>query len=681
MSGKQNMQTVRSSGASSDLQLAFDVGHSSIGWAVLQKDVRVPSPAQVPSVDILGCGVVTFGADDCLASKRRDYRRQRRHTRSTRKRIERMEKLLAHLKVLSAEELKQKHQQAGGHAAPWLLAARVLASNGDADHLLDWPKLWDVLRWYAHNRGYDGNSRWANVSEDALTGAEKDEKKSDTEKEQNAVRLMNDYGKHTMAETVFADLFAEFKITDPSKVQALPYLQKRFKANQCAFPRKVVETEVLRILQAHRFCDAKFIHLLLTRKLADEDRAFLNNIGIRLPKRYEGGLLFGQLVPRFENRIIAKCPITGGKVPGKHCHEFLEFRWALTLANIRIGFGDEKYQDGDTLRPLTSDELHKVDAGVRRLGFLKLEPDKLGKDGLVRPGKNELRSIVIAETKCDRHNLDTLLLHPDSKEGLKLLPARGDTTAFRVAWGCFGDPQHDAKGRYHDDTLRHRFTTQLLRGPKENPKRLTIQKICDQLKLLNKTDVAARLLQAARQEAQGHKIKLDPEKLNALLHAEFYCDKLKGRARFSRDRLSQAVQQIFQKPNPIHPMEKGGCLEQTEKIRRAALEKPLDRQTNNHLVRHRLLILKRLYDHIIHDFAAADKSRTSLITVEVARDLQALSGMTNKEKAKELTGKLKHHHDVAAGLVEKLKDERDEKGHPIAVSAGLIRKARIAVDL
>src|ERR1035438_9636333 len=113
-------------GTNPDLQLAFDVGHSSIGWAVLQSSAGVPPAAKKTagdnSINILGCGVVTFGADDCLASKRRDYRRQRRHTRSTRQRIERMEKLLAHLKVFTPVQLKKKHKQAGGHPAPWLLA-------------------------------------------------------------------------------------------------------------------------------------------------------------------------------------------------------------------------------------------------------------------------------------------------------------------------------------------------------------------------------------------------------------------------------------------------------------------------------------------------------------------------------------------------------------------------------
>ena len=41
-----------------DLQLAFDVGHSSIGWAVLQTVQPAPTPAAGPSINILGCGVV-----------------------------------------------------------------------------------------------------------------------------------------------------------------------------------------------------------------------------------------------------------------------------------------------------------------------------------------------------------------------------------------------------------------------------------------------------------------------------------------------------------------------------------------------------------------------------------------------------------------------------------------------
>src|SRR5438445_13792169 len=152
------------------LEISFDVGHSSIGWAVLQD-----TPADGLPVSLLGCGVVTFRADDCLASARRGYRRQRRHIRSTRQRIARMKVLLAHLGVLKKEQLDQP-----GCAWPWQLAARVLASktSGSLSPLLSWPELWDVLRWYAHNRGYDGNRRWSAAEAEAAA--------EDTEKEENA---------------------------------------------------------------------------------------------------------------------------------------------------------------------------------------------------------------------------------------------------------------------------------------------------------------------------------------------------------------------------------------------------------------------------------------------------------------------------------------------------------------
>jgi CRISPR-associated endonuclease Csn1 len=140
-------------GAGANLRLSFDVGHSSIGWAVLEKTGTQPS-----DINILGCGSVVFRADDCLASTRRAYRRQRRHIRSTRQRIARMKILLRHLAVLTEADLDKP-----GCAWPWKLAAQVLQGG----KLLTWPELWDVLRWYAHNRGYDGNRRWSATESEA----------------------------------------------------------------------------------------------------------------------------------------------------------------------------------------------------------------------------------------------------------------------------------------------------------------------------------------------------------------------------------------------------------------------------------------------------------------------------------------------------------------------------------
>ena len=168
MNAKQKLSP--NANATTDLQLAFDVGHSSIGWAVL-KPTGTEALREL-SINILGCGAVTYRADDCLASARRTYRRQRRHIRSTRQRIARLKILLAKLGVLNETQLNKP-----GCAWPWLLAARVLAGG----NLLTWPELWDVLRWYAHNRGYDGNRRWS--------AAEADAQDEDSEKEANARRV------------------------------------------------------------------------------------------------------------------------------------------------------------------------------------------------------------------------------------------------------------------------------------------------------------------------------------------------------------------------------------------------------------------------------------------------------------------------------------------------------------
>jgi hypothetical protein len=130
-----------------DLELALDVGHSSIGWAVLEGDGQM---------EIKGCGAVVFRADDCLASARRGYRRQRRHIRSTRQRIARMKVLLKHLGVLTGEQLKKP-----GCAWPWLLAARVLRGGKK----LAWSELWDALAEVA-TQGAAGAAGLAGVIDD-----------------------------------------------------------------------------------------------------------------------------------------------------------------------------------------------------------------------------------------------------------------------------------------------------------------------------------------------------------------------------------------------------------------------------------------------------------------------------------------------------------------------------------
>jgi hypothetical protein len=580
-----------------DLELSFDVGHSSLGWAVLQTN---------SDVEIKGCGVVIFRADDCLASQRRGYRRQRRHIRSTRQRIKRMKALLAHLGVLSEEQLNRP-----GCAWPWKLAARVLAGG----KTLTWPELWDVLRWYAHNRGYDANRRWS--------ASEVDTEKEDTEKLENAKTLLDKHGVKTMAETFCKELGV-----DPLGAKSSSTM--RFKGLNAAFPREIVENEVRRILQVQG------VEPQLAKALCDDGRAVACP-AIRLPKRYVGGLLFGQLVPRFDNRIISKCPVSGDKVPSRNCREFLQFRWAMQLANVRVAGNGER-----ELRPLSADERKNVDAKMRERGALT---------------PTEFKDAVRSASGCVRDNLETMLMHPDAKEALLLDPVQKALSADRVSTLFAKLPariQKRARGQ-----LRRGKTLVLGELGKGTPEfEAEVQRILD--------------------SAAGKGRKKDKALTReSLLGQRLRVEKLSGRAAYSRGILRKAYDEVMAGK---HPKEEGGCLFVTEQMRQAQLNRSLAEQTNNHLVRHRLLILERLQRDIINEYAGGDKSRIGRVTIEVNRDLREMSGKTAKEKAQDLGLRIADHHRVAEKLAKALEGQTFD-AKPISISAGLIRKARIAEDL
>jgi CRISPR-associated endonuclease Csn1 len=605
------------------LHISLDVGHSSLGWAVFDH-AHAPGDAHI---QLLGCGAVIFRADDCLASVRRGFRRQRRHIRATRQRIRRLKVLLLHLGVLN-----QKQLDTPGCAWPWLLAARAL--NGGKP--LTWPELWDVLRWYAHNRGYDGNRRWS--AADAAADAE------DTEKEENARRLMSEHKTTSMAET-----FCRVLGLDPKGAKRSS--TKRFKGLNAAFPRDVVEGEVRRLLRIHsgklKGVDEKFERALLGNDGRDRDAwKAIPCPELKLPLRYQGALLFGQLVPRFDNRIISTCPITGAKVPGRNCPEFLNFRWAMQLANIRVaGLGEEE------LRPLHKDERGKLDAAMRERGYLT-------------PG--ELKQRVRDLTGCARDNLDLLLLHPDAKDALLVDPVQKLITSEEVApwWATL------------PARLQKRLTGQWRRG-----KHFTLRQIREQAAALGDITsfdaVLDKVVDAHNTKTREKDTRLGREDL---LKETFPARplKLSGRAAYARPLLIQAYKEVM--AGKGHPKEEGGCLFITEKIREQQLKKELDHQTNNHLVRHRLLILERLVKDIVKDYAGGDATQVGRVTIEVTRDLRELSGKTAKEKAQDMGLRLSNHHKVAEDLEQKLKG-KTFNGKPVTISAGLIRKARIAEDL
>jgi hypothetical protein len=610
--------------------LSFDVGHSSIGWSVL-RNVANPSPkGQTANVELLGCGAVTFRADDCLASSRRTYRRQRRHIRSTRQRIARIKVLLDHLGVLKRIELDKP-----GCAWPWQLAARVLLDG----KLLTWSELWDVLRWYAHNRGYDGNRRWSDA--EAESAAE------DTEKEEVAKKLMGSHGVSTMAET-----FCAICGIDPlgKKKSANLSGDKRPKGQNAAFPRSTVENEVRRVLQAH-FGQLPKVNTKLERVLLGEDsrdRTAWRAIpcpGLKLPKRYEGGLLFGQLVPRFDNRIISKCPISGDKVPSRNCPEFLNFRWGMQLANIRVARLGEK-----ELSPLTSEERKEVDSAMRQLGGMGVEEFK-----------KQVRQIAGGI----RDNLETMLMHPDAKEALLLDPAQKlvQSNELKPFWALL------------PERLQKRARGRLRRG-----KSISLSELRQWILVLNGNTApfdaeVSRQVDIINTRGRKKEMQVLPEEL---LNKLFSLKKLDQRSAFARPLLKKAFEEVMAGK---HPKEQGGCLFITEKMREEQLTRQLAKQTNNHLVRHRLLILERLLSDIIKEYAGGEQARIAKITIEVNRDLREMSGMTAKQKERDLGLRIANHHHV----VEKLEEDESLMNvlakRKSRITAGLIRKARIADDL
>ncbi len=615
----------------SRLHLAFDVGHSSIGWAVL-----LPTE---PHPEILGTGTVLFPADDCLASQRRAFRRQRRHIRATRQRIARMKILLAHLGVLTGEQLDGVTS-----SSPWKLAARVLAGGP----LLSWPELWDVLRWYAHNRGYDGNRRWAAAEATA-------DDSEDTEKVENARSLMKRHGKQTTAETYCAELKVDpLGVKDSSDI--------RFKGLNAAFPRDVVEHELHRILQLHAShlpkAGAVLERALLgTEGQPDDDTAWqaIPSPGLKLPRRFRGSLLLGQSVPRFDNRLIGTCPFTFqsvlaaeladgaahddakhraermAKVPAADCLEFYRYRWAMTLANIR--------SDG---APLSLEHRQQINAQMQAAGWMT---------------KGTLQDAVRALTGHKRDNLSNLLVHPDVERSLVLDPARRAIAAAEVQsfWP-------------HLPESEQRHSLNKLRGGKKLRLRALIGSHAAAMQALEKW-----VESAGKRKSRGK--DEPPPTLEQVLAKDIIASPAKGRAPFARGVMQAVYDYVLS--HTEHPAEDGGPLFRSEAIRQAQLDRAIDEQTNNHLVRHRLRILDRLHRDLVKDYAAGDAGRISRCIIEVASELGSFGGKTNKEIESELGQRLANFK----GVVKKLEKDLAGTRHASHITPGLIRKGRIAEDL
>lgn len=615
MTPNSDRSSPASQNSTAPLTFAFDVGHSSIGWAVL-------TAPESGAPDILGCGVVLFEKDSALAVQRRQHRQQRRHVRATRQRIARMEKLLSHLGVFTEPELKAKHVANGGSPTPWLLAARVLASGGK--QVLAWPELWDVLRWYAHNRGYEP------------IGADADEEEN-KEKRAHAAEGMRQFGTRTMAETICAWLGQ-----DPLGPRS--GTGESYKAKDAAFDRTVVRDEARRILEAHvgqlPHLDREFITTLL------DDARTLPCPAIRIPRRYAGGLLFGRLATRYHNRIIGRCPISGAKLPLKDCPDFYRFRWAMLLANIAIASVADA-----SLRPLNPRE---------RVELTKIAE----RDGYFTPA--EFRKTVRTLTGSVRDNLDQMFMDATAAENLVLDPALRLATSN--AWIAPLWPHLPEGTRRHALNRWRRGRTQSLGALREEAAATGAD--------VAAFDAALAALCSAPAKRKGKREPEPPPTAEQILATQFSAPRMGGRAPYARPLLTQAYREVMDEKAPRHPKQEGGSLFETPDLRRARDTRSLDQQTNNHLVRHRLQILGRLVAQLVTDpnYAAGSPARVVRITLEVNRDLREMAGLTAQDIAKEMNERLRSHTQVSKRLLADLPAGTK-------INASLIRKARIADDL
>lgn len=575
------------------INIHLDVGHDTIGWAV--------SEGLGLSLRFTGAGTVLFQADDCLVSQRRAFRRQRRHIRATRTRIERLSAFLLANNLLTREQLA-----ANPTSAPWKLAAQVLQGL----RTLTWPELWAVLRWYAHNRGYDGNALWSGR---AATEDEEDRKSNAA-----AHALMAEHNTTTMAETVCAIIGVNPAGKDSAG-------QGYFKGKKVSFDRKQVEKEARSILMNHvghlSGLTPEMIETILANPVEEPRHLQGKALSFHLPKRYFGGLLFGQMAPRFDNRIIGRCPISKDKLPLKSTPEFLDYRWASMLANVRIG---------EPRRMLTPAEMQMLNDEVKKTGgFTKADFKKLIK--AIDPN----------------NNLEDLLLAPEADKSLTRFP------------GLYVLTKLDIHQMLPSEQLKH-LAHALYRG-----KRFTLREIGALIPEENQWRFAELVQSKA---GKGRAKKNEEQILDSVVEADIP----EGRAPYSRAIMKRATEEAF---SGKHPRETGGCLFRDATQADRLCESAIDTTTNNHLIRHRIRILLRLMRDIVKNYAENNPARIAGVTLELARDLKDLSGKTNKEIESELGQRTAHHKKITQILAKEFGIE------PRNVSAGLIRKARIADDL
>jgi CRISPR-associated endonuclease Csn1 len=604
------------------IALSFDIGHSSVGWAALNLSHHQP--------EVLGCGAVTFPAEDCQNQQRAGFRRQRRHIAATRNRIKRLESFLVQVGAIAAEDVEYCREHP--NPWPWLLAAQVIVNNRE----LNWRELWAVIRWYAHNRGYDGNALWAGEDSDP-----------DVKKVQAARGLMDRCDTGSMCETICELMDIDLK-SDQN-----PTLRHYFKGENAAFPRDVVVAEVRQVLERHLGGLTGVTQELIRALLDDWQCASEVGFDAKLPVRYFGGLLFGQMKPRFENRIIPTCRITGEKTPSKHSRAFYRFRWAMLMGNLRVV---DQFESGS--RALSRLEREQLNTVMEDAGYMT---------------KTTLKKALEQDLGLEPSNLDAMLLIPEMEKALTLDPALREMsgTKYKKIW------------KKIPDSWQPTFLNQLFNARNYRSKPASLAQWRSRIEakgeLSDEFDAVLREAYDAECETLAKK-----KGAGALPTYQGFLNRplriaqehmASGRAPYARVKLVEAVAAVMK--GEEDPRAVGGALEESIAVRERQQNIGIDQSSNNHLVRHRLKIFEKTLIDLVNHYAEGDASRVEWVGVEVVRDIVEFSGKTAKEKAKILGEQLWHHRKISKYLEE----EKESSEGSWDINAGLIKKVRIADDL
>lgn len=646
---------------STPLVLSFDIGYASIGWSVAE----VVDPA-----NNLQAGVVTFPSDDVLNSERAGHRRARRNIAARRNRVQRLKLASVGAGFVTAEEIETLDRMERKSApewrhCPWFLAARVLGESPEST--LTGLQLFHVLRWYAHNRGYAPPS-WG------LFDEADGEQEEDFEKVRNAEKAMHEFGADTMAQTWCALLDA-----DPTAGR-WPEPRHWAKGENMAFPRERVQAEVTRLLVAHvgklPGVTSDFVRCLIDDwEHHPKIRSWLQGADPRtgklrdyaLPKRYEGGLLFGQHIPRFDNKIIPWCPFTlkedtnsgkisGRNVPKKHSRAFLDFKVAMRLNDLALS---ELGESGGRLSAGQRMTLFKRiegygDVTVRQFADLVAEVCAIPKPDLTTRIPEREGSDRPFELRPERKALIAILT------GGRSLPS---WPLIHSIWDCFEDAEAVLRPVFHGKPTSWADLIEQAKAPDVLLERLE------------------ELFRLGKGKPSRSKKAQPPPDFEVLLRCKITITKAHGRARYCSDKLRAATDEALGGLDPrraptTETSDDAGCLYLNERQRDLQDRLPLSKLTNNHLVRHRLLIFRRLLQDLVNTYANGDRERIDAIVVEVARDLNEYSGKNTKQRVALFQEKQRPFNDAAEAFAQALIDDAQytpEQAQALATYANVRR--------